>query len=156
MPRPPSTPRRSASSGGLLARARVVAQAAARRLGLVPLSLGARGERHAARFLRRAGYAIIDRNRYIGPGEADLIALAPDGLTIVIVEVKTRAIGDGHPPPEQSITARKRAKLLAVARAVAVRGKWLDRPLRIDVIAIDWPTGRGVPHLRHYPNAVTG
>lgn len=82
------------------------------------------------------------------------MVLAPDRRTIVIVEVKTRALGGDHPPPEGSITARKRGTLVAVARAVAERGKWLDRPLRIDVIAIDWPAV-GEPEVRHHMNAVT-
>lgn len=123
-------------------------------LGLSPRPLGARGERHAARYLRARKYRILARNLRIGPGEADLVALAPDRRTIVIVEVKTRALEGGHPAPEQSITAHKRSMLARVARAVAARGGWTDRPLRIDVIAIDWPSGRGRPQLRHYPNAV--
>lgn len=126
------------------------------RLGLAPLPLGPRGERHAARFLRHAGYRVLARNLHIGPGEADLIALAPDRRTIVVVEVKTRLLGGPHPEPERSITARKRHKLLGVARAVRSRGRWLDRPIRIDVIAIDWPAGKGKPIVRHYQNAVIG
>lgn len=157
MSRPPDNAGRPAGAaravrvgpaGGLLAWAA--------RLLRRPRTLGERGERHAAGHLRRAGYRILARNLRIGSGEADLVALAPDRRTIVVVEVKTRVVGRTHPAPERSITAHKRAKLLGVARAVAARGRWQDRPIRIDVIAIDWPVGRGLPSLRHYPNAVTG
>jgi len=127
---------------------------AARKLGLRAAPLGVRGERYAASFLKRAGYRIVARNLRIGPGEADLVAVAPDRRTVVVVEVKTRLMGAGHPEPERSITARKRATLVGVARAVVARGGWRDRPIRIDVVAIDWPAGRGEPALRHYPNAV--
>lgn len=129
-----------------------------------PRPLGAMGEDLAARHLRRHRYRILARNLRIGPGEADLVALAPDRRTIVIVEVKTRLTGPGHPPPEGSITQRKRTTLLGVARAVARKGGWTDRPLRIDVIAIDWPAEpdrptvparRAQPTLRHHENAVT-
>lgn len=127
-----------------------------RRLLPKPLPLGARGERHAARYLRAHGFRILARNLRVTPGEADLVALDPDRLTIVIVEVKTRLLTGNHPPPEESITLRKRRKLLAVARAVAEKGRWQGRPLRIDVIAIDWPAGRAKPTLRYYPGAVAG
>jgi len=51
-------------------------------------SLGERGERAAEKQLRRTGYRILARqlrNRY---GEVDILAEAPDGRTIAIVEVK--------------------------------------------------------------------
>jgi putative endonuclease len=129
-------------------------RAATRVLRRTPAPLGLRGERHAARFLRRAGYKIIARNLHIGPGEADLVAVAPDRRTLVIVEVKTRLLGGPHPEPERSITSRKRAKLLGVARAVRGRARWRGRPIRIDVIAIDWPMDSSAPIVRHYQNAV--
>ena len=54
----------------------------------VPLSLGQRGERAAARHLRRLGYTIVAQSARQPLGEIDLIAV--DGRKLVFVEVKTR------------------------------------------------------------------
>jgi putative endonuclease len=122
--------------------------------------LGAAGERAAARCLRRSGYRILARNLVVKVGEADLVALAPDRQTIVIVEVKTRLAIEPPPgaapiPPEANITAEKRAKLLSVARELIRRNGWHDRQVRIDVVAIEWPRGRGRPTIRHHAGAVS-
>lgn len=138
---------------------------------LSPTPLGRRGERLAARFLRRARYRILARNARTPVGEADLICEDPDGRTIVFVEVKTRALRavrsfepdapargpaaahDPTPRPEAGVTARKRRKLLAVARDLARRRGWDRRPLRIDVIAVELPP-EGRPIIRHHRGAV--
>lgn len=119
-------------------------------------ALGRAGERLAARHLRKKGYRLLDRNAKIAQGEADLICLAPDERTIVFVEVKTRAIDPAQGPsipPEANIHAHKRRKLVEVARALSARRGWTGRPLRIDVIAVEWrPAGDHV--LRHHEHAV--
>ncbi len=124
--------------------------------------LGRDGERLAEKTLRRAGYRILGRNLRVPMGEADLLCLAPDRRTIVLVEVKTRIPGDAHDPsnarrpPEASVTSVKRAKLRQILRHLIAANHWHDRPSRIDVVAIDWPqqTGAGTPTVRHYPDAV--
>lgn len=119
--------------------------------------LGRDGERLAARHLQRLGYRVLLRNHTTRVGEADLVCCGPDRHTIVIVEVKTRArekIDASSPPPEASITAHKRRKLLQVARAIRSERGWEDRPICIDVVAIDWPS-RGRPTIRHFTRAVT-
>ena len=75
--------------------------------------LGRRGERRAARFLRRRGYRILHRNLTIGRDEADLVALDPDGRTIVIVEVKTRS--SDYLAPEVKINRDKQYRLARLA-----------------------------------------
>ncbi len=151
--RPPRPSRKGQRASGSSPASRLLASVR-RLLTPKPLPLGARGERHAASYLRRQGFRILGRNVRVAPGEADLVALDPDRLTIVIVEVKTRLLSGDHPPPEASITAHKRRKLHAVAQAVVRRGKWQSRPIRIDVIAIDWPVGKTAPVLRHRRAAV--
>lgn len=91
-------------------------------------------------------------------GELDLIALAPDRRTLVVVEVKTRRLdpnGPPAPPPEANITPGKQRKLRTLATQFAVRRGMMDRPMRIDVVAIDWPR-HGKPAVRHCINAVRG
>ncbi len=116
-------------------------------------ALGAAGERLASRFLRRAGYRFVARNVEVRGGEADLIFVAPDRRTIVFVEVKTRLAHEstGRPfyDPEVNIDARKRTAMLRAARAIARRRQWTDRPLRIDVIAVEW-SRHGDHVIRHH------
>lgn len=117
---------------------------------------GSRGEKLARKHLRRSRYRILGRNVRTPAGEADIVALAPDKKTIVIVEVKTRALSRGRLPAsgERAITADKKRRLIRVTRLIALQRNWADRPLRIDVIAIDEPaTGR--PVIRHHQQAVT-
>lgn len=112
------------------------------------------GERLTARFLRSSGYRVLARNARTSAGEADLVALAPDRRTIVLVEVKTRTGDAGNaPPPEASIGPDKRRRLLAIARALRAANGWQDRPIRIDAVAVSIPA-RGKPIIRHFENAV--
>ena len=128
--------------------------------------LGAAGERAAERYLRRAGYRVIARNVRVRVGEADLVCLDRDRKTIVIVEVKARRRGSADHPasesivPEAAITDHKQRKLREIMRSLVKLNKWDDRPVRIDVVAIEWPadgTGkgrRGRPIIRHFEGAV--
>lgn len=138
------------------------------------------GERAAERFLRKNGFRTLGRNTRIAGGELDLVMLGPDRLTVVVVEVKAkRSRGEGGPPPEANITRAKRAQLSRLTDALRRSKGWLDRPIRIDVVAVEfepagdkenraspWPRrlvevvgrwvrpGPKVVDLRHYPNAV--
>lgn len=105
--------------------------------------------------MRRSGCRVLRRNFRVGVGEADLVCLAPDRRTLVIVEVKARRrqrCGDG-PSPERAVTRRKREKLVRVAYAAAARLGMRGAPLRIDVVAVDFPP-KGGPVVRHCPSAV--
>lgn len=128
--------------------------------------LGAAGERAAQRYLRKAGYRVIAKNVRVRVGEADLVCLDRDRRTVVIVEVKARRRGSTSNvasesiAPEAAITSHKQHKLREITRALVKLNKWDDRPVRIDVVAVEWPTneqgkGRlGKPIIRHYENAV--
>lgn len=120
-------------------------------------ALGRAGERVAERHLKRLGYRLIARNLVVGPGEADLVFDDPKSNALVVVEVKTRVVTEPSAAfrPEANIDGAKRRKLVQVARAVASRIGAKNRPLRIDVVAIDWRE-RGRHSVRHYENAVTG
>ncbi|MFI4856098.1 MAG: YraN family protein [Phycisphaerales bacterium JB065] len=122
------------------------------------LRVGAGGERLASRHLRRHGYRVIARNLRTPVGEVDLLCLAPDRRTVVVVEVKTRCYdgnesGRSRLPPELALNAAKKRKLLAIAQDLIRRKKWSGRTVRIDLIAIDLKHGEE-PVLRHHINAV--
>ena len=61
----------------------------------------------------------------IETGEADLVCLAPDRRTIVVVEVKTRVVVQGRDAPmyapEVNVDHRKRLKLAQVTRSLVRR-----------------------------------
>lgn len=127
------------------------------RLGSGGGPLGARGEAAAAAFLKRHKYRIIGRNVRLPIGEIDLLAEAPDRRTVVVVEVKARTVRAGDPPrlAERAITRAKGRKLASLARAVSRRKGIEGRPVRIDVVAVDFaPCAAGAAAVRHYPGAI--
>jgi putative endonuclease len=122
-------------------------------------ALGRWGEGLAADYLARRGYAILERNARTPYGEIDLVARqvedcpgGPVELT-VFVEVKTRT-SPAFGLPEESVTARKRAHLLAAAQSYLQQHPHLENNWRIDVIAILRPRDNRPPQITHFENAV--
>ncbi|MCW5756242.1 MAG: YraN family protein [Phycisphaeraceae bacterium] len=119
-------------------------------------SLGPKGERAAARYLRRRGYRLLGRNLVTRFGEADLLFQAADGC-IVLVEVKARRARTGAPPPESSVTLAKRQKLARILEHLVRQNGWTQRPRRIDVVAVEFQRRRWLPDkafVRHIERAV--
>ena len=112
--------------------------------------LGNRGERCAARFLRRKGFKILVRQCAGRLGEIDLIAR--DGDAIVFVEVKTRRT-DSAGQPFEAVTAAKQRKLTNLALAYLKRHGLLEQRARFDVVTLLWPEGQRRPQIEHYQNA---
>ena len=119
----------------------------------VDRSVGRRGERVAAGYLRKQRYRILARNLRVGRGEIDILAQAPDQKTIVIVEVKS-GCGDG-PRPEVHVNLAKERKLAAMASLLSRNPAFRQRPVRFDVIGVQWPdeSATGKPALRHHIGA---
>jgi putative endonuclease len=115
-----------------------------------PLSLGARGERAAARYLKRLGYIIVARSQRGHLGEIDLVAV--DGRTIVFVEVKTRA-GHAAGHPAEAVDTVKQQRLTRLALAYLKRHDLLECAARFDVVAITWPEGKRRPVIEHIKDA---
>jgi putative endonuclease len=113
-------------------------------------SLGERGERAAARFLRRAGYKIIDRHYRDQFGEIDVIAT--DCQRLVFVEVKTRRSAQ-HEHPAESVDRAKQRRLSRTAAAYARRHHLGDTPVRFDIVAVTWPPNVRHPTIEHFPGA---
>ena len=112
--------------------------------------LGDRGERAAARYLRRQGFKILARQHANRLGEIDLIAL--DGDCVVFVEVKTRRTESAGLPVE-AVTPDKQRQLTRLALAWLKQHKLLEHRARFDVVAILWPDGSRKPEITHYRNA---
>ncbi len=97
-------------------------------------NLGESGERVASLFLQQRGYRIIDRNFRTRRGELDLIAQDADGLAFI--EVRTRR-GDALGAPEESLTAVKRRKLMALAlEFLGKHPQYAECAWRSDFVAI--------------------
>lgn len=110
----------------------------------------------AAGFLASRGYRIVARNVRVPMGEADIIAVDPDGLTWVVVEVKTRTREDGQHPrsaaamPEENVTAAKRTTLRHILSHLRRANRW--QAARIDVVAVEMVRNQAV--VRHHVGAV--
>jgi putative endonuclease len=114
-------------------------------------TLGQRGERAAAKFLRRRGYRILatgDRLKH--RDELDIVAA--DGRTVVFVEVKTRT-SQIHGHPAEAVDAAKQRRLTKLAVNFLKRHRLLDYSARFDVVAIIWPEGERKPRIEHIKNA---
>jgi putative endonuclease len=109
--------------------------------------LGERGERAAARYLRRQGMRILCRGYRTKWGEIDLIVR--DGDTLVFVEVKARRRG----VPAEAVTLEKERRLTLAALHFLRRYQLLEERSRFDVVAIVWPDDRQPPQIEHIRNA---
>ncbi len=99
--------------------------------------LGAWGEEQAARYLRRKGYTIVERNYACRFGEIDLIARRRG--VIVFVEVKLRK-NAGFAAAREFVTCAKQQRILKSASLwLSVHGCELQP--RFDVIEIYAPEG---------------
>ena len=113
--------------------------------------LGDRGERTAARYLKRQGMRILARGHRSPLGEIDLIAL--DGTTVVFVEVKSRRTHAAG-RPEDAVHRAKQRQVTRLALEYLKRRGWLGRrAARFDVLAITWPDSESEPAIQHFRNA---
>jgi len=99
-------------------------------------TLGSQGERLAARYLKRHGYTILDRNIHFGKYEIDLIAL--DGDTTAFVEVKTRRTDDPV-SPEENVHYKKKQHIIRAARQYIDRENNPEMYYRFDIMAVVIP-----------------
>lgn len=114
---------------------------------------GEQGERLAERHLKAQHYKTLARNLRSRLGEIDLLMLAPDRRTIVIVEVKTaHADRRSNVPPEHRVGRHKQHKLATLAAKLIATHKLTGRPIRFDVIGVSLHHAKE-PEIRHYPAA---
>jgi putative endonuclease len=115
--------------------------------GLFTRLLGDRGEREAARYLRRRGMRVVIRGYRTPWGEIDLVAR--DGDFLVFIEVKTRRRG----APAEAVTPEKQRRLTLAALRFLRRRNLLEVRCRFDVVAVIWPDDARPPQIEHFRDA---
>jgi putative endonuclease len=110
---------------------------------------GRKAERTAALFLCQRGYRLLAANVDDRQGELDLLAI--DGLTLVVVEVRS---SESRTVEELAATVdlEKQRRITDATTRFLSKRKLLAMPVRFDVLAIRWPPG-GKPEIRHYIDA---
>ena len=112
------------------------------------LTLGAAGEEYAALHLAARGWRIVARNTRCDGVEIDLIARRAG--TLAFVEVKTRRTRTAG-MPEESVDARKRARLIRGAAAWLRDHRTRAQRVRFDVLVVE-RSAEGW-RCRHIPGA---
>lgn len=111
--------------------------------------IGKAGEDFAARYLRKNGYQILERNYHSRFGEIDIIA--GKGEYIVFVEVKTRKPGSMVSPLE-SVTPSKQRKIRQTARFYLAAHQDGLQP-RFDVACVTEVPGKHGFTIEYFENA---
>ena len=111
---------------------------------------GAIAENIAADYLLKRGYNIRERNYRTCNGEIDIIAEKGEALVFFEVRAKTgRAFGSA----EESITERKKKRLIALAEAYLGDTGEQPESCRIDIIAIRLSTNGKLMRFNVIENA---
>ena len=114
--------------------------------------IGALGEKIAAEYLTRLGYVIRECNFRSREGEIDIIAEKDDFL--VFIEVRTRrSLSFGT--PEESVTAQKKERLIALTQAYMEDREDLPSSWRIDVVALELGPKGQISRLELIENAIS-
>ena len=114
--------------------------------------LGARGEGLARAFLKAKGYRVVATNYRCRFGEVDIIAC--DGPCLVFVEVRTRRTRGWFGTPQESISRRKKERLIATAETYIQDSDETQEDWRIDVVAVNIDSRGIVRPVEHLENAV--
>lgn len=109
------------------------------------------GESAATDFLKRKGYAIIERNFRIRNGEIDIIAIDKKEKSLVFIEVKTRS-SDTYGTPFEAIHYWKMKALLNAAQVYKLSRPTLPDLLRIDAVAVFLNKNSDITGIEHMKN----
>jgi len=112
-------------------------------------ALGRRGERAAARFLRRRGFRVLIRDYHCPFAQIDMIA--SQGEWIVFIEVKTRRTEE-NVLSREDVSPTQRERIERAAKYFVHAHQVTNRPVRFDVLRVIWPV-RGNPKIEHIEDA---
>jgi putative endonuclease len=112
--------------------------------------IGFEGEQIAAKYLKRKGYKIIQKNYRCKLGEIDIIA--EQNKTIIFVEVRTKHT-EKLGLPQYSVNSAKMGQISKAALWYIKEKKITDQACRFDVIAITFPSKSDEPKIEHIENA---
>ncbi len=96
--------------------------------------IGKWGEDYAQEFLVKKGYSICSRDWRLGKRDIDIIALTPDMLTMVFVEVKTRQTDEVMEPT--AAVDHKKIKSIGYCANAYIKEQNIDMDIRFDIITI--------------------
>ncbi len=119
------------------------------------MSLGRFGEAAAARYLRKNGYKILERNYVAASHEVDIIAR--DREHIIFAEVKTRTVGKenpNEPRPASAVSAEKQRSIITAARCYSRFMSGIKQ--RLDIIEVyveEQGKKRRVKEIKHLEGA---
>ncbi|MEG1646052.1 MAG: YraN family protein [Clostridia bacterium] len=105
--------------------------------------LGVWGEVQAQKYLKKAGYKILETNYETKLGEMDIVAKIDD--TLVFVEVKTRETSE-YGMPFEAVTAFKQNKYIIMAKQYLLIKNPKYQEIRFDVISI---LGEDLQHIEN-------
>ena len=108
-------------------------------------TLGQAAEDAAARFLRRAGMTVVERNVRFHEGEIDLVCR--DAGVVVFVEVKCRRATWGD-APAAAVSWHKQRRLTRLAQHYLKWRRLAETRCRFDVVSVTLEA-RGVLDVRH-------
>ncbi len=116
--------------------------------------LGRRAEGEAARFLKKKGYRILERNFRCREGEIDLVVFKSGVVAFVEVRSRTEPVGLD---PLYTVTRRKQQRLIRAAQQYMslrdLHGE--DVVLRFDVVALRYARSGTVAQITHIEGAFT-
>ena len=103
--------------------------------------IGDIGEATAAKFLKKNGYKVIERNLHISHNELDIVAIHKKQRVIAFVEVKSRTVDDDlysrFGTPASAVSKEKQARTIEAARAFLLKNtKYASLQPRLDVIEV--------------------
>ena len=103
--------------------------------------IGDIGEAAAAKFLKKNGYKVIERNLHISHNELDIVAIHKKQRVIAFVEVKSRTVDDDlysrFGTPASAVSKEKQARTIEAARAFLLKNtKYASLQPRLDVIEV--------------------
>ncbi len=116
-------------------------------------NIGTWGEAIATKHLETQGYTVLHRNWRHGHGELDIVACKAE--LVIFVEVRART-SDAFGAPEETLSPRKRAKLIETAQAYLDEHGLGEAQWQIDVIVIELDAKNAVRRLEQIEAAIEG